>query len=221
VNSVAAFATDLCALSAVILVALVPMVFGYLQGAGRTVQKKLGYLALGAVFGQLQLWLPLAIAVYGSATSLLCSAGAAIAIAYATSVVHRKYHSGWVMLSMWLVAGSISMLLALVSPVLRGVNGYSATLALLSGGTFACIWFGFYLAVALSFGAHNNEAGGAACADYYRHFVRIKLQRDRLTGYVIGFDEPSRTVVAVPGDGSTVDSLRPKLIETFSLTVKS
>jgi hypothetical protein len=221
VNSVAAFATDLCALSAVILVAVAPMIFGYSQGEGRSLQKKLGYLALGALFGQLQLWLPLASAVYGSAMSFVLSASAAMAIASATSFVHRKHHSAWLMLSMWLVAGVAALLLAFVSPVLRTVNGYSATLALLSGGTFACIWFGFYLAVAVSFGAHNNEAGGAARADYYRHFIRIKLERDRLTGYVIGFDEPSRNVAPVSGAGPTFDTLRPKLVETFSLTVKS
>jgi hypothetical protein len=55
------------------------------------------------------------------------------------------------------------------------------------------------------------------------------LEPNRLTGYVIGFDKPSRTVKRsegspqppVTGAGPTLDTLQPRLIETFSLTVKS
>lgn len=219
VNSVAAFATDLCAVSAVLLVAVAPMIAGYQQGHGRSLSKKLGYLGLGFIFGQLQLWLPLAVATYGSAWTLLTSACAAVALATATYLLHRKWTSAWLMLGMWLLAGATSALLALCTPALRSVNGTSATLAFFAGGAFACIWFGYYLAVSMSFGAHNNEAGGAACADHFRHFVRIKLERDRITGFVIGFDRPARDVV--PDNASRNETLRAHLVETFHLTVKS
>jgi hypothetical protein len=214
VNSVAAFATDLCALSAVLLVAVAPMIAAYLQGQGRSVGKRMIYVALGALFGQLQLWLPLAVATYGNWWTLLLSATAAVIVAGGTYLIHRKWSSPWLLLSMWLGAGAISSTLALCMPALRNVNGYSASLAFCAGGTFACIWFGYYLAAAVGFGAHNNEAGGAACADKYRHFVRIKLERDCLTGYVIGFDEPAREVDAGAG------ALRPRIIERFTLVAK-
>ncbi|HET8931990.1 MAG TPA: hypothetical protein VFN67_01050 [Polyangiales bacterium] len=220
VNSVAAFATDLCALSAVLLLAVAPMVAAYQQGHGRSLRKKLGYLGLGALFGQLQLWLPLAIATYGSAWTLLISACAAVALATATYLVHRKWSSPWLMLGMWLLAGAASTLLALCTPALRSVNGTSAALAFAAGGSFACIWFGYYLAVCMTFGAHNNEAGGAACADHYRHFVRIKLERDRITGFVIGFDRPARDVDSA-AVASQSETLRAHLVERFCLTVKS
>jgi hypothetical protein len=219
VNSVAAFVTDLSALSAVLLLAVAPMVAAYMQGSGRSLAKKLGYLALGALFGQLQLWLPLAIATYGNAWTCLLSAGVATLLGSATFLLHRRWSSAWLMLGMWLLAGAAATGLALCAPVLRSVNGYSATLAFAAGGVFACIWFGYYLAVAISFGAHNNEAGGAACADNYRHFVRIKVERDRLTGYVIGFDRPAPQVAAQAGEQGAHERLHPRIIETFHLTV--
>jgi hypothetical protein len=209
VNNVAAFATDFCALNAVLLVAFAPMVAGFMQGSGRGLRKQLGYLALGALFGQLQLWLPLAVATYGNTWTWLLSAGVATLLGIATFLLHRRWSSAWLILGMWLLAGLAATAFALCAPVLRGVNGYSASLAFVAGGTFACIWFGYYLAVAMSFGAHNNEAGGAACADQYRHFVRIKLERDRLTGYVIGFDRPARDL----------DRVHPRIIDTFHLRV--
>jgi hypothetical protein len=210
VNSVAAFATDLSALAAVLLLAVAPMVAAYMQGSGRGPAKKLGYVALGALFGQLQLWLPLAIATYGNVWTCLLSATVATLLGVATFLLHRKWSSAWLILGMWLLAGAAASALALCSPVLRSVNGSSATLAFAAGGVFACIWFGYYLAVAMSFGAHNNEAGGAACADRYRHFVRIKVERDQLTGYVIGFDRPAP---------EAHERLHPRIIETFQLRV--
>lgn len=209
VNSVAAFVTDFCAFNALLLVAVAPMIAAFLQGRGRGLRKQLGYLALGALFGQLQLWLPLAIASYGSVWTCLLSAGAATLLGVATFLLHRRWTSAWLMLGMWLLAGVVASALAVCAPTLRNVNGASATLAFVAGGTFACIWFGYYLAVALSFGAHHNEAGGAARADRYRHFVRIKLERDKLTGYVIGYDQPAREL----GD------LHPRIIDTFQLRV--
>jgi len=209
VNSIAAFVTDFCALNALLLVAFAPMVAAFMQGSGRGLRKQLGYLALGALFGQLQLWLPLAIATYGSAWTCLLSAGAATILGMVTFLLHRKWSSAWLMLGMWLLAGAAATGVALCAPTLRSVNGMSATLAFAAGGVFACIWFGYYLAVAMSFGAHNNEAGGAACADKYRHFVRIKVERDSLTGYVIGFDQPAREV----------SDIHPHIIETFHLRV--
>jgi hypothetical protein len=53
----------------------------------------------------------------------------------------------------------------------------------------SCVWFGWYLAVALLFNGHNNEAGGAARLQGYKQFMRIRLRQDDLTAYVIGFDK--------------------------------
>lgn len=54
------------------------------------------------------------------------------------------------------------------------------------------IIFGSYLFVALNvLGTHRNEAFSALRYPGYKHFIRFKLERHQLTGYVIGFDQPS------------------------------
>jgi hypothetical protein len=52
--------------------------------------------------------------------------------------------------------------------------------------------FGAYLWTSLNrTGGHRNEAFSALHYPGYKHFIRFKLERDHLTGYVIGFDRPS------------------------------
>jgi hypothetical protein len=65
------------------------------------------------------------------------------------------------------------------------------------------------LAVALAFDAHNNEAGGAARIEGFKEFIRFRINRDGLTGYVIGVDEPK----ADGGEGK----LHPKVIDVFRI----
>ena len=49
------------------------------------------------------------------------------------------------------------------------------------------VWFSWYLAVSLAFNGHNNEAGGAARIQGYKHILRIKVEPTKITVYVIGF----------------------------------
>ena len=93
----------------------------------------------------------------------------------------------------WIAVGLLPFLAALVMN--WGDPAEVVTLcrivgAALIGALLSCVWFGWYLAVSLAFNAHNNEAGGGARTEQFRHLVRIKLTRDSLTGYVIGIDEP-------------------------------
>jgi hypothetical protein len=80
------------------------------------------------------------------------------------------------------------------------------------GAFMSCVWFGWYLAVALVFNGHNNEVGGAARLEGYKQFMRIRLREDDLTAYVIGFDK------AQPDGKDLIPNLR--LIDQFTLTVK-
>lgn len=81
--------------------------------------------------------------------------------------------------------------------------------AFILGAILSCIWFGWYLAVSLSFNGHNNEAGGGARAPQYRHIIRFKLTQKQLTGYVIGFDQPIDQI----SDQTTF-----QLVDVFTLT---
>jgi len=78
------------------------------------------------------------------------------------------------------------------------------------GLIMSCIWLGWYLAVSLSFNAHNNEAGGAGRIEEFKEFIRFRLTENEITGYVIAFDKPEE-------DGSW---LKPRLIDVFTLKTK-
>jgi hypothetical protein len=81
--------------------------------------------------------------------------------------------------------------------------------ALLFGFLLSMSWLSWYFAVSLAFQGHNNEVGGAARIEKFRHILRVRLTKDGVTTYVIGFDDP-----AVAGH-----NLKPKLVDVFSLTV--
>jgi hypothetical protein len=69
--------------------------------------------------------------------------------------------------------------------------------------------FGAYLWASLNrIGGHRNEAFSALHYPGYKHFIRFKLEPDHLTGYVIGFDQPSSRRDPNP---------KARLIDTFVL----
>ncbi|MCA1558047.1 MAG: hypothetical protein LC731_05850, partial [Acidobacteria bacterium] len=76
------------------------------------------------------------------------------------------------------------------------------------GAWMSCVIFGSYLAVALGFNGHNNEAGGAARIEGFKQLIRFRVNRDGLTGYVIGIDRPEI-------EGS---KLEPRIVDVFHLS---
>jgi hypothetical protein len=61
------------------------------------------------------------------------------------------------------------------------------------------------------YATNNNESGGAARIEGYKEFVRVRLTKETLTAYVIAIDEPAT-------DG---EKLAPRIVDTFTLTVRS
>jgi len=89
-------------------------------------------------------------------------------------------------------------------------------LALVSvlGALYSCVWFGWYMALTMSLNGHSNEAGGSARSEQYRHFIRFKLTRDTLTGYVIGIDNPANHM---DDKGRFKIDSRLRLVDVFTL----
>lgn len=88
-------------------------------------------------------------------------------------------------------------------------------LAGLIGAVMSCVWLGWYFAVALVFNGHANEAGSTARTEDYKHFIRFRLTKDSLTGYVIAVDFPQ-----APQNGDAEKSganLKPRLVDVFTL----
>lgn len=213
-GSVAGFALDTGALSALLFSSLVPVLMGVSQGMERGLRHRIGYAALGACFGLFQVALPLCLAVYGRQRTLGAVMVFALLMELATVLVYRRVPRSSVMLAAFVATGVGCLSIALWGAKLAPVDGQSFGVALLSGGLFTCVWLGFYLAVALAFNAHNNEAGGAARLDAFRHIIRFKVEEARITGYVIGFERPE-VAVDDAGDGRPV--LRPRIVDRFEL----
>ncbi|MBX7169865.1 MAG: hypothetical protein K1X72_02835 [Pyrinomonadaceae bacterium] len=70
------------------------------------------------------------------------------------------------------------------------------------------IWLSWYLAVSLLFDGHNNEVGGMARIQDFKHILRIKVQENKLTVYVIGLDK------ATP---DLNEDMKLKLVDRFEL----
>jgi hypothetical protein len=89
----------------------------------------------------------------------------------------------------------------------------------LIGAVLSCVWLGWYFATALVFNGHANEAGSTARTEEYKHFIRFRLTKDTLTGYVIAVDFPhapennSKDEVAKKGG----HMLKPRLVDVFTL----
>lgn len=102
----------------------------------------------------------------------------------------------------------LTEMLRFPKPVL--VDGSNLFAALVLGLVLPCVTLGWYLAVSLCFDGHNGEAGGAARIERYKQMIRIRVTPEKLTGYVIGFDEPKERY----------EELAPKLIDVFELRPK-
>jgi hypothetical protein len=83
----------------------------------------------------------------------------------------------------------------------------SLAMAVVLGFLLSMAWLSWYFAVALGFNGHNNEVGGAARIEEYKHIVRIRLRNRDLTAFVIAFDKPE-------AEGK---NLKPKLVDVFQL----
>lgn len=147
----------------------------------------------------------------------------------------------------WLVFGGLMLALPYLTAPADGLSSpflqprfwqswYGVWPALLAGGVGAvlcCVWFGWYLGVCFVFNGHNNEVGGAARIEDYKEFIRFRVTAKGLTGYVIAVDKVSVIDENVTDEnGKDVkdeagnvlkkdgESLEPRLIDVFHLTIK-
>jgi hypothetical protein len=136
-------------------------------------------------------------------------------------------NTGVGLLIAWIVYGGVMMFLPKIvdgSPVFldwTGTSGlFPALLAGLTGAVICCLWTGWYFAVCFAFNGHNNEVGGAARIENFKQFIRFRLTRDGITGYVIAVDDVSKIDTKVNGRKQDGSDLNPKLIDVFHLTCK-
>jgi hypothetical protein len=122
--------------------------------------------------------------------------------------------NGWPLAISWTLFGAALLIIPFIIPAStlnipasRWLTFLLCFYAGVIGALMSCVLFGSYLAVALAFDGHNNEAGGAARIEGFKQLIRFRVNRDGLTGYVIAIDEAL-------ADGS---KLEPRIIDVFRI----
>jgi hypothetical protein len=207
-HPVGALVSDVMAVIVVVgLLAGLPLA-GAIAGAARLrLGRKLAVAALGLWMALLILTVPLLLAAYGSASNVL----AIVALILVANGIGWKFLSrgerAWPLLLTWLLLGAAVIGAAAWAPQAHPPSWWRLLFAGVAGSVLSCLWFGWYLATALALDAHNNEAGGAARVENYKHIVRVRLRKDELTAFVLGIPEPR-----LHGR-----DLEPVLVDTFTL----
>ncbi|MGR9037909.1 MAG: hypothetical protein ACU83O_15215, partial [Gammaproteobacteria bacterium] len=169
-------------------------------------QNKCIFFGIGAWHAILQVATPVCLALYSSWLHIFAVSALAIAVTEAA----RRYfatkrvaggptlpHQSAIGKRLFLAWGATGA--AVLAAACWSGTGWGEAIALTTprlfaafvlGALFSCLWFGWYLAVSLAFNGHNNEAGGGARSENYRHMIRIALRENSLTAYVIGIDTP-------------------------------
>ncbi|HYG78892.1 MAG TPA: hypothetical protein VD861_00810, partial [Pyrinomonadaceae bacterium] len=182
---------------------------------------KVGFLLLGISHALLQLAVPFLLVRKGH---LLWAPLAALVVVVVFQFVGwwlARLESGWPLAIAWVVYGAVLLAIpfvlhasfldpgasALNMPDSRWLTLLLCFYAGAIGAGMSCALFGWYLAVSLAFNGHNNEAGGAARIEGFKQLVRFRLNRDGLTGYVIGLDRAE----AEP------EKLKPQVVDVFRI----
>lgn len=206
----------------VVLTVVVGMIFLSYKVGGEllSVKGKLGFGALGVWHAVLQLASSFLLLKLGNWLTLVLAL-ALILVFIPIGAKVARLESGVPLLVVSIVYGVLMLLLPIYVPAWMGMESTSSTMpAWLSvtlssaiaaplGSLLSCVWLGWYFAVSLGFNGHDSFGGGAARIERFKQFIRFKLTRDTLTGYVIAVDDPKI-------NGS---ELKPRLIDVFELKV--
>lgn len=213
--------SDLIQLFILLAVGLGLIYFAYGTGGKlKSGKGKIGFLLLGASHGLLQLAVPFLLVRKGH---LLWAPLAAVLIVLVFKLVGMRVarlENGFPLALTWLLFGAALIVVPFILHSTTTVSSVYLNMpddpwirlllcvyAGAIGAIMSCVLFGGYLAVALAFNGHNNEAGGAARIEGFKQFIRFRVNRQGLTGYVIAIDEPET-------EGS---KLKPKVIDVFRI----
>jgi hypothetical protein len=181
---------------------------GYLHG----LSGKIGFAALGAWHALLQLTVPFLLVRVGTWRAWLAVLAITPIFLWIGPALMRR-NARWLLAVAWLAHGGLLLYIPvkLSETSAQLPDGWLWMLFFVVAGGFgalmACVWLGWYLAVAYAFDGSHEEVGGAARIERFKEFIRFRLTADDLTGYVIAVDDPQ-----INGR-----ELRPKIIDVFRL----
>jgi hypothetical protein len=204
-----------------------------------TWQRRIVFFLLGTWHGFLQLVVPFLLIWLGDGKARMVALITVVLMAVLTITVvdqlkleHLKFLINrrvlpllWSIYGAWMVA--LPFLMQKKTPGLGFIVGHpfvnlaiACLLAGALGALMSCVWLGWYFAVSLVFDGHANEAGSTARTEEYKQFIRFRITKETLTGFVIGVDFPHapKEGDAHQKDGST---LKPRLIDVFTLKCRA
>lgn len=220
-----------------LLLVAMPLMMGAELLRNRGVPKWLrimGMLLIGLWHAVLQLAVPIILVRRGNSVTLLVTV-ILVFVSIPVGAFFLKRNSKAGLTLAWVVYGAIMLTLPWITARYTGLEapfagaewlGWSglvpSIIAGLVGAVMCCVWFGWYLGVSFIFNGHNNEVGGAARIEEFKEFIRFRVNKDGLTGYVIALDRVSMIGEPIPGGTEKQDGeyLKPKLVDVFHLKVK-
>ena len=206
VNSAAVALTDTISLLVIPTGFLGLIALAWFGGGALVVGKaKQRFLAIGIWHATVQFSLALLLALYADllGASLIVAAIIAITLFVPTLSflkvgegelsIEKQEAKATQLFLIWLAVGLLAIVVTLFvyGGDAKEVTWLRLIVSFCLGAVLSCVWFGWYLVVSLGFNGHNNEAGGGARVAAFRHFIRFKITENKLTGYVIGLDDPS------------------------------
>lgn len=216
--------TDLLAMLVIIVFGGGAVIAGWTAGSelhGRA--GSAGIAAIAAFHVIVQLAIPLLVACMTPARGLAAVAIAAIAVLAAAPAARALLRADQRLALLAMFVGLAAVVAALPAyDFVRmlnqpgGASLWSETLAMglvrmiaacVFAFTIAPVWLGWYLAVALAFNAHNNEAAGAVRIEAFKQIIRFRVDKDSITGYVIAIDRPQQVW----------QRLTPRLVDVFTV----
>lgn len=186
---------------------------------------KLRFWEIGLWHAVMQITVPVCLVLYGSWQQIAIVTAVVLAVTEAV----RSYYSyirndpnqnqadftsvARLLFISWLILGLFTLSIIGWGTAVP-VDWIRLALVSVLGALYSCVWFGWYMALTMSLNGHSNEAGGSARSEQYRHFIRFKLTRDTLTGYVIGIDNPANHI---DDKGRFKIDSRLRLVDVFTL----
>jgi hypothetical protein len=180
--------------------------------------ERVRWWVMGAIHAAIQLTTPLIVVRVGLGHPIGLAFALAVAIGagFASKIVMVRGGKAapTILVALW-IAHWLAMIALIVDagdgvavlPISDGGWVLFLLVAGAAGSVIGCVEYGWYLAVSASMNGHNNEAGAASRIERYRQFVRFRVERDKLTGYVIAIDEPATELAAV----------KPRVVDVFTI----
>ncbi len=206
--------TDVVSASVFLLLTAGNVLFAIFVGARYLPRaRKIFFAILGLWHGLLQVLVPFLLIRIGSPLRALLMLAIGVALVPVGNALVRRAAPRWMLAAVWLLYGALMLAIPLAwsARVATLPQGWIAAafiaLAGAVGATWICVWFGWYLLVALTFAGHNDEAAGAARIEKFKGFLRIRITETDLTAFVVAVDDPQ-----IHGR-----LLRPKVVDVFTL----